>query len=161
MFKQILAGLEELDTDIVFMAEHDVLYTPSHFMFTPTADKFYYNTNVWKIRMSDGHGLHFDCQQTSGMVAYRNLLIDEYRKRVAHVEANGYDRNYGYEPGTHEGTAESWQSEQPILDLRHDHNLTKNRWSKDEFRNKKNTAGWIEQDNIPGWGHMWHWWKRM
>ena len=162
MFRQILAGLEELDTDVVYMAEHDILYHPSHFWFTPpSADKFYYNTNVWKVRMSDGHGLHYECQQTSGMVAYRSLLLDEYRKRVAHVEANGYDRNYGYEPGTHDGRAESWQSEQPIIDLRHDHNLTKNRWTKEEFRNQKNTAGWIEQDNIPGWGHMWHWWKRM
>ncbi len=111
--------------------------------------------------MSDGHGLHYDCQQTSGLCAYRDLLIDEYSKRVEYVEANGYDRNYGYEPGTHNGRAESWQSEQPILDLRHDNNLTKNRWTKEEFRNKKNTAGWIEQDNIPGWGHLWHWWKRL
>ena len=35
MFKQILAGLEEMDCDIVFFAEHDILYHPTHFEFTP------------------------------------------------------------------------------------------------------------------------------
>ena len=64
-------------------------------------------------------------------------------------------------PGTHDGKSEGWKSEQPIIDLRHNDNLTKNRWTKEEFRNKKNTEGWIEQDNIPGWGHMQHWWKRL
>ena len=98
MFKQILAGLKELKTDYVFMAEHDIVYSPSHFMFIPqSTDKYYYNTNVWKVRMSDGHGLHYDCQQVSGMCAYRELLIEEYNKRVDYVEANGYNRNYGYE----------------------------------------------------------------
>ena len=51
MFKQILAGLEALDTDIVFFCEHDVLYYPSHFDFRPLKkDVIYYNTNVWKVR---------------------------------------------------------------------------------------------------------------
>ena len=35
MFKQILAGLEAIKTDIVFFCEHDCLYHPSHFDFRP------------------------------------------------------------------------------------------------------------------------------
>ena len=31
MFRQILAGLEALDTEYAFCVEHDVLYHPSHF----------------------------------------------------------------------------------------------------------------------------------
>jgi len=169
LFKQILAGLEKLDTDIVFFAEHDILYHPSHFWFIPTEkDKFHYNINVWKVRMSDGHGLHYDCQQLSGLCANRELLLKHYRKRIEMVEKNGYTRGMGFEPGTHgrekrvdDYKAESWKSEWPIIDLRHDTNLTQSRWTKEEFRNQKFTEGWEEKDNIPGWGHLWHFWKKI
>lgn len=169
MFKQILAGLESLDCDYVFFAEHDVVYHPTHFLFVPKRDDvYYYNTNVWKVRMSDGHGLHYDCQQLSGICANRELLLNHYRKRVEEVEKNGFTRAMGFEPGTHgreeridDFKAESWQSEWPNIDLRHDSNLTESRWSKEQFRNQKYTEGWIEKDNIPGWGHMWHWWKKL
>jgi glycosyltransferase involved in cell wall biosynthesis len=170
MFKQILAGLEELQCDYVFFAEHDVLYHPSHFLFRPAKDDiFYYNTNVWKVRMSDGHGLYTDdCKQLSGICANRNLLIEHYRKRIALVEEKGFSRAMGFEPGTHNREervdnykAESWKSEWPNIDLRHKNNLTQSRWSKEEFRNKKFTEGWTEKDNIPGWGHLGHFWKKI
>jgi glycosyltransferase involved in cell wall biosynthesis len=169
MFKQILTGLEALDTDVVFFCEHDVLYHSSHFDFTPPKkDVYYYNENVYKIRMSDGHGLHYDCQQLSGLCAYRELLMGHYRKRIELVEANGFTRAMGFEPGTHnreeridDYKAESWKSEWPIIDLRHDNNLTPSRWNKEEFRNQRYTEGWIENDNVPGWGHLWHFWKRI
>lgn len=169
MFKQILIALENSESDVIFFCEHDVLYHPSHFDFVPPEkDKYYYNINVWKVRMSDGHGLHYDCQQLSGLCAYRDLLLEHYRKRVELVEDDGFSRAMGFEPGTHgreervdDYKAESWKSEFPIIDLRHDGNLTKSRWKKEEFRNQRYTAGWIEQDNIPGWGHLWHFWKRI
>jgi len=170
MFKQILAGLEELDTDYVFFAEHDVLYHASHFTFAPKSDKkFYYNTNVWKVRMSDGHGLYVDdCKQTSGLCANRKLLIEHYARRVKLVEQNGYNSSMGYEPGTHgraervdDYKADSWKSEWPNIDLRHEGNLTRSRWSREEFRNLKYTEGWLEKDNIPGWGSLNHLWKKI
>lgn len=160
LFKQILAGLEALDCDVVFFAEHDVLYHPAHFDFVPAeCDRYYYNTNVWKLRLADGHALHYDCQQTSGLTAYRALLVDHYRERVRRVEAEGFSRKMGFEPGTHgrpkrvdDYKAESWQSAAPNVDIRHDNNLTPSRWSKAEFRNQRYTAGWVEADVIPGWG---------
>jgi len=152
--------LEELDTDIVFFAEHDVLYHSSHFDFIPPEkNKFYYNTNVWKFKLEDGHAVRTDfCQQTSGLCAYRELLLEHYRKRVELVEKNGFSRNMGFEPGTH-GRAErvddyksgSWESEFPNIDIRHDKNLTPSRWSKEQFRNQRYTKGWKEADEIPGW----------
>ena len=160
MFKQILAGLEELDTDIVFFAEHDVLYHPSHFDFIPPEkDKFYYNTNVWKVRLEDGHSMRTEkCQQTSGLCAYRELLLEHYRKRVKMVEEIGYSRKMGFEPGTHgrgervdDYKSESWESKFPNIDIRHDKNLTPSRWSKDQFRNQRYTKGWQEADCVPGW----------
>jgi len=170
LFRQILAGLEELDTDVVFFAEHDVLYHPSHFLFTPPDDKHYfYNTNVWKVRMSDGHGVYVDdCKQTSGLCANRLLLLEHYRKRVKMVEENGYSSGMGFEPGTHgradrvdDVKAEAWKSEWPNLDLRHEGNLTRSRWTKEEFRNARYTAGWTEGRNFPGWGSLHHLWRKI
>jgi|CXWL01.1.fsa_nt_gi glycosyltransferase involved in cell wall biosynthesis len=154
MFKQILAGLEASDAEVIFLCEHDVLYHPSHFDFTPKRKgKFYYNRNFWKLRAEDGHALHYDADQVNGLCAYRKLLIQEYKKRVRLVEKHGYPRSMGFEPGTHDKRSEFWKSEFPIIDIRHGHNLTKNRWSIDEFRNKKSATNWTETDDeIEGWG---------
>jgi hypothetical protein len=160
MFRQILTGLEMLDTDVAFLCEHDVLYDASHFEFTPPReDVFYYNQNVWQVRASDGHALHYPCSKTSGLCASRELLIEHYRKRVARVEVHGFTRAMGFEPGTHRRPervddygCESWMSAVPNIDIRHDANLTESRWRKDQFRNQKYTDGWTEGSGVPGWG---------
>ena len=161
MFKQILAGLEASDADIVFFAEHDVLYHPSHFEFTPPRnDTFYYNRNVWKVDAATGRALHYDCDQTSGLCAYRQLLLDHYRVRVARVERDGYSMRIGFEPGTRstarggvdDRPSSHWFSVLPNVDVRHDKNLTPTRWSKEQFRNQKYTTGWTEAEVVPGWG---------
>ncbi len=162
MFKQILAALEYSTADIIFFCEHDVLYHPTHFDFTPPKkDVYYYNTNVWKIRADDGKAIRVDdCKQLSGLCAYKDLLIKHYQKRIEIVENQGFSRKMGFEPGTHGRTekvddfkAESWSSEFPILDIRHDNNLTETRWTPEKFRNKKFADGWTESniDQIPGW----------
>lgn len=161
MFKQILAGLEASMAAVIFFCEHDILYHPSHFDFIPPRkDAFYYNLNVWKVRIEDGHALKVDdCKQTSGLCAWRELLLEHYRQRVERVERDGYKRSMGFEPGTHippvgidSYEAESWNSEYPNIDIRHQRNLTPNRWHKNQFRNQKYTIGWTEADEVPGWG---------
>jgi glycosyltransferase involved in cell wall biosynthesis len=160
MFKQILAGLEALETDIAFLVEHDVLMHPSHFEFTPPdRSKVYYNQNVWKVDAESGRALHYRCSQTSGLCADRSLLVEHYRRRVALVAERGFSRNMGFEPGTHRRaervddlTSDVWMSEYPNIDIRHGHNLTTSRWRKEQFRNQKYTAGWTEGDTVPGWG---------
>jgi hypothetical protein len=171
MFRQILAGLKELETDYVFFAEHDVMYHPSHFQFRPPRrDVYYYNTNVWKQRWSDGHALYTEeCRQTSGLCADRKFLIRHYEERVRRTEAKWKElgdsrafrdwiRRQGFEPGTHnrpervdDFKAESWRSEVPNVDIRHDLNLTPSRWHKDEFRSQRYTRGWTEAQAVPGW----------
>jgi glycosyltransferase involved in cell wall biosynthesis len=160
MFKQILAGLEALDTDIAFLVEHDVLYHPSHFEFTPPdRSKVYYNQNVWKVDAESGRALHYRCSQTSGLCASRDVLVEHYRRRVALVEQRGFTRNMGFEPATHNRAervddlkSDVWMSDFPNVDIRHGHNLTTSRWRKDQFRNQKYTAGWTEGTGVPGWG---------
>lgn len=172
MFKQILLAIENSSADILYFCEHDVLYHPSHFDFIPNnREKWYYNTNVWKIDAGSGHALHYDCKQVSGIAVYRDFALEHYRKRVAIVEEklkelgegeefNRFIRSMGFEPGTHnraervdESTSEAWQSEFPNVDIRHNNNLSPTRWKKEQFRNQKYTVGWMEGnvDTIPGW----------
>jgi len=169
MFRQILAGLEASTADIIYFAEHDCYYNLTAFDFIPPKkDVFYYNLNVWKLRIEDGHTLKVDnCKQTSGLCGYRSLLLGHYRRRIAKIlrnqadltergkpiEREGFSARMGYEPGCHVpprgvdnyGT-EDWYSKYPTIDIRHSHNLTMNRWSKDKFRNQKNTKGWTESN---------------
>lgn len=160
MFRQIRAGLEALDTDIAFLVEHDVLYSPEHFQFTPVDDQhFYYNQHRWQVSARDGKAVHYRASQTSGCCAYRSRLVDHYRKRVAYIEQHGWDRNIGYEPGTNRRSlafdphgAQSFWTETPNIDVRDVGNLSKSKWSLADFRNKANAVGWTEADAVPGWG---------
>jgi len=159
MFRQILAGLEALDAELVFFAEHDIIYSESHFAFTPErANLFYYNNNLWKVDLETGKALFHYSNHTSQLCAHRALLLEHYRERVRRVEAEGFSNRMGYEPGTH-GRAErvddykcdTWMSEVPNLDIRHGKNLTRTRWDKSQFRNQRFTKGWTVQDHVDGW----------
>jgi hypothetical protein len=174
MFRQILEGLEALDTDIAFLCEHDLLYHPSHFSFTPEKrDVFYYNENTFKVDFHSGQALFYYTKQTSGLCADRKLLVEHYHRRIAKVVQNqrdletqglpvrrdGFSRHMGFEPGCHRPPrgvdhypALRWMSEQPNIDIRHDHNLTPSRWSQDKFRSKNSCQGWKMTDEVPGWG---------
>jgi glycosyltransferase involved in cell wall biosynthesis len=154
MAKQIYAAIENSEAEWIFFCEHDVMYHPSHFDFIPpTKDKFYYNRNFWKLR-SDGHAVHFDADQLSGLCAHRDLLLVEYKKIMEFIEKNGFSyKTVSFEPGTRDGRSEWWKSEFPIVDVRHGTNLTPDKWSQDDFRDKSTCTGWLESDmEIPGWG---------
>lgn len=152
MFKQIIAALEASTADVIYMCEHDVLYHPSHFDFTPPKkDKFYYNQNFWKI-WPDGFVAHWDANQVSGLCAYREYLLAFYKARLTDIEANGFNRSY--EPGGRDKNAyEVWNSECPNIDIRHDNNLTRSHRKPEDFRDKSTCVNWQSTtiDNIKGW----------
>lgn len=160
MFRQILAGLEALETDVAFLCEHDVLYDASHFQFTPPRDDvYYYNLSVYKVDAQTGRAVTYETKQTSGLCANRQLLIQHYRERVRRVEAQGYSTRMGFEPGSHRRAeriddyrSDVWRSAVPNIDIRHDRNLTPSRWRQDQFRDQRNCQGWTESDGVPGWG---------
>ncbi len=149
-FTQILAALEASTADIVYFCEHDNLYHPSHFDFyPPKKDVFYYDRNWWKIR-ADGLAVHWDADQVSGLCCYREIAIKYYRERLASYDPENFDRKF--EPASGVGS-EWWKAEFPSIDIRHDKNLTYNKWKLEHFR-KKDTALNFETstvDNIPGW----------
>jgi len=161
MSKQIMAALEHSTADIIFFTEHDVLYHPSHFDFTPPdKDTFYYNQNVWFLRTSDGHALHYDVNQLSGLCGYREALYTHFKERYERIEKEGFSRKMGFEPMTHNRVQwqnvyklGTWKSKYPNIDIRHPGNVTGQRWKKKEFRNKKLLINWkVSNDKIFGWG---------
>jgi hypothetical protein len=83
------------------------------------------------------------------------LLLEFYLRRVNEIERHGFDRHY--EP---KGLGlNNWMSAQPNVCIRHDRNLTKSKWSPDEFRNPRYAKGWRTSYSIPGWeqaGRQWH-----
>lgn len=162
MFEQILAGLEALDTDIIFFCEHDVLYAPGYFDFTPPdRNKVFYNLNVWQYRVSDGHAVYYDAKRTSQLCGYRDVLIEHYRKRVEIVKRQGFSRRMGFEPGSHNRAervddlkSATWVAERPNVDIKHGNNLTEARWSPEQFRDQRNCQNWQEADELPYWGRL-------
>lgn len=164
MFKQILAGLKALDTDVVFLCEHDVLYHPDHFNFTPPRDDvYYYSQSVWQLRSSDGFAVKYDCKRLSQLCANREFLIKHYEARIKQCEAGRFSRRMGYEPGSHnreervdDFASDIWSSVSPNVDIKHDKNTTANRWKQSEFRSQKNCQNWqeIKDWKVPGWNNL-------
>jgi hypothetical protein len=70
LYRQILAGLENLKSDIVYICGPNVLYNASHFSFVPPRnDNYYFNTNTKRVP-----ALHF-----STLVGYRDQLIKYFQ----------------------------------------------------------------------------------
>lgn len=165
-FRQILAALKASTAEIIYFCEHDWLYHSSHFDFVPARqDTFYYNDNWWRVRASDGHAVHYDTHLVPSLVAYRELLVEYYTKVVQYLEKNGFTQKnayeVGFEPGTHKRVdfgrdykVEGFVSKRPNIDIRHGDNLTRSKWSVDEFRSPRNAQGWTETEKIPGWGRV-------
>jgi hypothetical protein len=158
-FSQILLGLEALDTDYAFLVEHDCLYPKEHFQFIPPRDdRFYYNTNVWRVDAETGRALTHEMMSVSGLCANRKLLVEHYRKMRARVAQRGYYYKWGHEPGIFPGRVDpvtalpavGWKSSVPYVDIRHGQNLTKSWWRPEAFQ--RPPAGWQESDGVPGWG---------
>ena len=166
MHHQIVAGLEKATTDIVFLCESDVLYHPSHFAFVPPRkDVFYYNEHTYRVNAQTEQVVFYYTKQISGCCAYRDLLLEFFRKRLEIIQKTGFNRHY--EPGqktTNEGVfpvsrggkygSARWMSELPNLDIRHDKNITISKWKPEDFRNPKACEGWKTVEEVPGWGQI-------
>jgi glycosyltransferase involved in cell wall biosynthesis len=86
--KQIVTGLESMKEDIVYFAEHDVLYPKEHFDFDGYENNvYYYNTNSWFLRAKDGHCLYYNHRSLSGMSCYRETALNHFKERVRRIEA--------------------------------------------------------------------------
>lgn len=159
LYTQILTGLEIMKEDVVFLTEHDDLYHPSYFDFTPPDENtYYYNGNYWYLRLSDGFAIHYNVSPLSGLCAYRKILIPHFRERINLIEKEGFSYFMGFEPMTHNRIkwkawydSKIYQSPVPTVDLCHKGNVTRKRWKIDEFRRKPKFWEESNYKNIPGW----------
>lgn len=159
IFKQILRGCQETDTQYVFLLEHDVLYHPSHFDYTPQDNNtFYYDHNRYSVCDETGKSVFYHTDVPSMMVASRELLIKHYSKCVKWVEKEGWKSKYGYSPpkgvpkDMKEGRRDTWMSLLPSLDIRRKDAWSRKRMSRKQFRNPRGHRGWKEVDEVEGWG---------
>ncbi|MBI2049664.1 hypothetical protein HYT32_02040 [Candidatus Roizmanbacteria bacterium] len=159
MYKQILKGLQECKTDIVFLVEHDVLYHPSHFDFTPEReDHFYYNRNEWHISSESGKAVFYVHNNTTELSAFKETLI-AHIKRAIEVNTERFHSSYGIAPPKgippeerKEKYVGIYMSKVPNIDIRHPKTLSRQRMDKSEFRSERSLRGWKESDGVPGWG---------
>lgn len=164
MIKQIVAGLKAMKEDIVYFCEHDVLYHPDHFNFTPhDKNTFYYNGNYWFLRLKDGFAVSYDVSPLSGLVVYREAALKHFEERLAFITSPDFDTTYtmghvGFEPFTHGRVKwkywcpfEVFMPENPNIDITHADNITWKRWEQKHFLKKPKF--WHEADihTIPGW----------
>jgi len=169
MVLQIIKALEESKEDNVFFCEHDVLYHKTHFDFTPPRDDtYYYNTNVWRWRYHSDVVVTYDNPVSlSSLCCNRELALSHFKFRKKIIEDNKWDMEYtretswsrhmGYEPGFKkrgylpDEKWEMWQSDYPIIDIRHRFCTTNRKTKMEEFRAKP--TGWIETtpELISGW----------
>lgn len=166
MTKQILTALEALESEIVYFCEHDILYHPSHFDFTPPdRNTWYYDANYWFLRLPDGFAISYDCSPLSGLVVYRDIAIKHYKERIELMEKDNFKEysmyKIGFEPMTHHRVKwindypfKTFMSSSPSIDISHGANVTHKRWSQDLFRRKP--TRWEEGniDTITGWDNV-------
>lgn len=161
LFTQILAGLEQMTQEIVFFAEHDVLYYKDHWKHTPNNNSFHYNGNYWNLRMSDGVAVHYNMHPLSGLVVRRDIALIHFKERLDMIKKDGFSYKMGFEPMTHKRIKwsnwfdyEVFYPEFPNVDVSHSDNLTKKKWHPSKFRKKP--TFWIESEDyrIPGWPYL-------
>ena len=171
MTEQILTALEASDADYVFFLEHDILYSPTHFLFEPPrSDIYYYNIQNWRWRWGTDVVVTYDeLHSLSGLCCNRELALNHYKLRMKHIEAMGLEahrfreprwvRRWGYEPGTKpkrrggitDETFETWRSEYPNIDIRHKGTFSHPKTFLSEFKHLP--TSWVEStiDEMPGW----------
>ena len=171
MLKQIAMALEELDTDIVFFLEHDVLYHPSHFDFVPPTDTvYYYNINNYRWSVKEDFAITYSgFHSLSALCCNRKLALEHFKARLKYIEDKGWDlerareprwgRVIGYEPGTKprrrggfsDDTFEVWKSAGPNLDIRHRHCFSSPKTHREDFKHLPEDFTEVKLEEVPYW----------
>ena len=170
MIRQITTALEKSSATYVFFCEHDILYSLSHFDFTPIRnDIFYYNDNIWRWNYPTELAIGYDrLISLSSLSVNRQFALDHYRKRIKKIEAMGEEKNerdpvwarkWGYEPGTKkkrrggfsDDDFETWRSKDPIIDIRHPETFSPRKVTLTSFKHPPINWKEISINKIPEW----------
>jgi hypothetical protein len=171
MALQILTALKASTAKYVFFCEHDVLYHPSHFNFTPERDDlYYYNINNFRWEYPKDRAITYDgLTSLSGLCCNRETAIKHYEYRLKLIQRWHLDedrsreprwaRRFGYEPGTKKRrnggvTNEEHvkrRSEYPNVDIRHSGTFSKPKVNLDGFKHRPENWKEVTIDQISGW----------
>lgn len=173
MVSQIITALEasSADADYVFFCEHDVLYHPSHFDFTPPKDSvYYYNMNNWRWDYPREKIIKYnELTSLSQLCVSRKLVLNHFKARMEKMKELGLDkftrkdplqaRLWGYEPGRKKKNrggfldeqSIQWNSDFPNIDIRHQGSFSPPKVKLKDFR--ASPTGWVETtiDKITDW----------
>lgn len=116
IYRNILEGLQWAAGDRVFLAEHDVLYTPEHFTDAPDAP-LAANRNVWHLSRAGFFPSTWPGVFLSAISGDKDALRQAVLAKLAEVENN---RWVHAEPECNA----TYHSKLPIVDIRHGANFT-------------------------------------
>ena len=167
LYRQMYAGLEATDAEVVYMAEHDCLYTSEHFKWTPPEDGvFYYNLNAWFVNWKSDHkrkgrysspwGIR---HATSQLVCNRQLLMDNVRERIERLQ-EGWKIHRGIrgacEPGVAEVQDKAWVRMHNDGIVFPAASRWKRKWKSTTFQNVLPNLDVRHNQNLTGWrrGHQ-------
>lgn len=169
--EQIITALKTSTVKYVFFCEHDCLYHPSHFDFTPERDDvYYYNINNWRWDFPNDRAIQYDGLTSLSMLCCnRELALKHYQLRLKLIEEQGLDkirsreprwaRKFGYEPGTKKrrrgGVTDEecikWRSEYPNIDIRHKKTFSQPKTHLSDFKHPPSDWREVTLDEIDGW----------
>jgi len=171
MVLQIITALEASTADYVYFLEHDVIYSASHFLFTPSQKNiFYYNENILRWRFGSNVAITYDRMlPLSCLCVNRLFALEHYRMRQKKIVEMGWDkdtkgdpiwmRKMGFEPGTKkkkrggltDDDFETWRSESPVIDIRHSGAFSPPKCTLESFKHLP--TGWKERkiEEIEEW----------
>lgn len=103
LYKQMLAGLNAIETEWIVIAEHDCIYHKSHLHYQPNdAGVFWYNHNCWLAQWGGNHpelnGLYSYWPRRlalSQLICNKHLLKQAIEERLSILENGGrFDRQF-------------------------------------------------------------------
>jgi hypothetical protein len=111
--------------------------------------------------MTDGFAISYNVSPLSGLVVYRETAIKHFTERVKMIQKDGFSYHMGFEPFTHGRVkwdfwceTEIFMSPTPSVDIAHEGNVTRKRWSQDKFRRKPTFWREATIDSVPGWPNL-------
>ena len=123
VYRQILIGAKEADTDYVACCEDDTLYVSEHFDFFPEEDAFYYNENRWNLNPTEYY-YRMNRFNMSVCVAPTKLMIKTLEERFE--KFGGTHPRHSGEPGRHEKSMgltpvkmRKFRTDNPVIQINH------------------------------------------
>lgn len=127
MYGQILSGISEAQSDLIVLAEHDVLYPEGYheaMLANAAAGALCYNNNIWCLN-ARGFFRSAECDFLSNCGGQRDVLIQRIHGKIEEIKVRGYV-NWA------EPAADArFSSPNPTVDIRHGQNFTGTRQAPD------------------------------